>query len=114
MQTQTQVETAFELERSYNVSIDISFNGLLSVVVMAAKYIARELVGNNPDVILVPDHGMYSIFLPMRRYASTGTSVALCPCLSVSLTSRCSIERNERINLVFGAKTSFDQYYTVF
>ena len=95
MQTQTQVETAFELERSYNVSIDISFNGLLSVVVMAAKYIARELVGNNPDVILVPDHGMYSIFLPMRRYASTDTSVALCPCLSVSVCHKSVLYRKE-------------------
>jgi len=85
MQTQTQVETAFELERSYNVSIDISFNGLLSVVVMAAKYIARELVGNNPDVILVPDHGMYSIFYPCdamlaRVLAWPCVRVCLCVC----------------------------------
>jgi len=35
--------------------------------------------------------------LPARRYASTDTS-----CCPVSVTSRCSIERDERISLVFG------------
>ena len=39
-------------------------------------------------------------------------SVCLCPFLSV--TSRCSIKRDERINLVFGTEASFDQSYTGF
>jgi len=42
---------------------------------------------------------------------------ALCPCLSVSVclsvTSRSSINRDERISLLFGMKASFDQSYTV-
>jgi len=36
-------------------------------------------------------------------------AMALCPCLSLSVISRCSIKRNERINLLFGMKASFDQ-----
>jgi len=43
---------------------------------------------------------------------------AMAPCLSVclclSVTSRCSIKRYERINLGFGVEASFDQSYTVF
>jgi len=35
---------------------------------------------------------------------------ALCLCPSVSVTSRCSIERGARIDLVFGMEASFDQY----
>ena len=52
-------------------------------------------------------------FLPARRYASAGRPllvVALCLCLSVclkSVTSRCSIERDERIDLVLGTETFF-------
>jgi len=37
------------------------------------------------------------LFLPMRRYASAGASY--CP-VSISVTSRCSIRRDEWINLV--------------
>ena len=37
--------------------------------------------------------------------------MAMCQCLSV--TSQCSIESGERINLVFGTKASFDQSYAV-
>ena len=53
-------------------------------------------------------------FLPARRYASTGTSYGLCPCLFVclSVTSRCSIETDGRNNLVFGMGDN--QSYTVF
>ena len=46
-----------------------------------------------------------------RRYASAGTSYGP---VSVSVTSRCSIESVERVNLVLGFKASFDQSYTVF
>jgi len=34
-------------------------------------------------------------------------------CLSLSVTSRCSIEVVGRIDLVFGTESSFDQSYTV-
>jgi len=36
-----------------------------------------------------------------------GTSHGLCPCMSVSVTSRCSIETAERTELVFGMWASF-------
>jgi len=55
-----------------------------------------------------------SEFLPARHCASAGTSygpVSVSLCLSV--TSRCSIKRGERTNLVFGMDASFDQSYTV-
>jgi len=55
-------------------------------------------------------------FSPARRYASACTSygpvsVSVGVCLSVclSVTSRCSINRDERINVVFGMWASFDQ-----
>ena len=35
-------------------------------------------------------------------------------CVCVSVTSRCSIKMNERINLVFGMEVFFDKCYTVF
>ena len=35
-------------------------------------------------------------------------------CGPVSVTSWCSVERDERINLVFGMKASFDQSYRMF
>ena len=61
-----------------------------------------------------------SSFFSARRYASAGTSygtvsacvcVCVCVCLSVclSVTSRCSVEVVERIELVFGTEASFDQ-----
>jgi len=52
-----------------------------------------------------------SWFLPVRRYASTSTSYGpLSVCLSVclSVTSRCSIKKDGRIELVFRKKASFD------
>jgi len=51
------------------------------------------------------------IFLPARRYASGGTSYDP---VSVSVTSRCSIETDGWNNLVFGMGASFDQSNTVF
>jgi len=47
-------------------------------------------------------------FLPARRYASAGTSYGPVT-VSVSVTRRCSIERDERINPPFGTEASFDQ-----
>ena len=49
--------------------------------------------------------------LPARRYASAGTSYGP---VSLSVTSRCSIEVVGRIELVFGMEASFDQSYAVF
>jgi len=40
-------------------------------------------------------------------------AMALCPFPSVSVTSRCSIETDERIGPVFGTEASFDLSYTV-
>jgi len=57
------------------------------------------------------------IFYPARdAMLARLLTVALCPCLSVclSVTSRCSIKSDERINLVFGMGASFDQSYTAF
>jgi len=39
--------------------------------------------------------------------------VFLCVRLNVSVRSRCSIQRDGRIDLVFGTEASFDQSYTV-
>ena len=48
----------------------------------------------------------FSNFLPRDAM------LAVCLCLSVSVTSRCSIETNERIGLVFGTGASLDVSYT--
>jgi len=50
--------------------------------------------------------------LPARRYASAGTSYDPVS-VSLSVTSRCSVEVVGRIELVFDMKASFDQSYTV-
>ena len=47
---------------------------------------------------------------PRDAYGARVLAMALCS----SVTSRSSIKRGERINLVFGPDASFDQYYTVF
>jgi len=39
--------------------------------------------------------------------------MGLCLCVRLSVTSRCSIETDERIGLVFGVGASFDLSYTV-
>ena len=52
-------------------------------------------------------------FLPARRYASVGTCYGPVS-VSLSVTSRRSIEVVGRIELVFGTGASFDQSYTVF
>ena len=52
-----------------------------------------------------------------RRYAIARVlAIALClsVCLRLFVWCRCSIEKNERINLVFGMEAFFDQSYTVF
>ena len=51
-----------------------------------------------------------------RRYASVATShdpVSVCLCLCLSVTSRCSIEMAERIELVFRMGASFHPSHTV-
>ena len=40
-------------------------------------------------------------------------AMGLCLCVRLSVTSRCSIETDERIGLVFGVGASFDLSYTV-
>ena len=41
-------------------------------------------------------------------------AMALCSCPSLSVTSRCSMKWDERINLLFGMWASFDNYDTTF
>jgi len=47
--------------------------------------------------------GLWNLFLPARRYASAGTSYGPVP---VSVTSRCSIETAERLELVLAWELS--------
>jgi len=50
------------------------------------------------------------------RDAMLARVLAMALCLSVcrSVTSRCSVKRDERINPVFGMESTLDQSYTVF
>jgi len=48
------------------------------------------------------------VLLPTRCYVSAGTSFG-----PVSVTSRCSVKTDERIELVFGVGASFHLSYTV-
>ena len=41
-------------------------------------------------------------------------AMALCSCPCLSVTSRCSLKWDERINMVFGMRASFDKYYFAF
>ena len=55
--------------------------------------------------------------LPARRCAGAVTSygpVSVSVCVGLSVTSRCSVKMDIRINLVFGVGASFDQSYTAF
>jgi len=56
-------------------------------------------------------------FLPARRYASAGTSQCshgpMSVCLSVCRKLECSLETDERIELVFGMGAYFRPSYTV-
>ena len=65
-------------------------------------------VGDTASITTVRCHN----FITARRYASADTSYGpVSVCLSV--TSRCSVKRDGRINVVFGMEASFDQSYTV-
>ena len=48
------------------------------------------------------------------RDAMLARMLAMALCLSVSVTSRCSVETVERIRLVLGKGNSFHLSYTVF
>jgi len=75
-----------------------------------ASCIARRSM-THKHRLRTPVHTDYT--LPARRCASAGTSygpASVCLCLSV--TSRGSIKKNQRINLVFGMEAFFDQSYT--
>jgi len=50
-------------------------------------------------------------FLPVRRYTSAVTSYVPVSAY-VFVTSRCSVETDGRIKLVFGTEASFDLSYT--
>ena len=56
-------------------------------------------------------HNRFSSFYP--RDAMLARVLATALCLSVSVTSWCSVETVERIELVFGMGASFDLSYTV-
>jgi len=68
---------------------------------------------NRLRFVRVTAMSLVSLFLPARRYASAGTSYGPVS-VYLSVTSRCSIERNERINFVFRMYAFFKQFYTVF
>jgi len=40
-------------------------------------------------------------------------AVALCLSVSLSVTSRCSIDTDGRVDLIFGMDAFFDQFYAV-
>jgi len=52
-------------------------------------------------------------FCPRDAMLARVLAIALCLSVSVSVTSRCSIETDERIGLVFDTGTSFNLSYTV-
>jgi len=52
-------------------------------------------------------------FYPRDAVLAWVLAVALCLSVSMSVTSRCSVKRDERISLVFDVRASFDQSYTV-
>ena len=57
-----------------------------------------------------------TVILPVRRYASAGTSygpASVCLCVCPSVTSRCSVETDERIELGFCTGASIHLSYTV-
>jgi len=59
---------------------------------------------------------VFTTFLPARRYASAGTSygpVSVCVCISLPVTSRCSIETAVRIELVLAWRL-LSAYFTRF
>ena len=47
-----------------------------------------------------------------RVLAMTCVRFRVYACVCLSVTSRCSIKRNKRINLLFGTEASHDQSYT--
>jgi len=51
-------------------------------------------------------------FYPPDAMLARVLAMALYPCLCLSVTSQCSIKRDERINMLFGVEASFDQSYT--
>ena len=86
--------------------------GKLAKIVTRTSTVASIVNLNRATMVAKRVH-----FLPARRYASAGIScvpVSVCLYLSVSVTSRCSIETDGRIDLVFGMMSSFDQSYAVF
>jgi len=58
--------------------------------------------GSKPGLHITSSNNLHQIWLDIRCYASAVLAMALCPCLCPSVISRCSVETDERIELVFG------------
>jgi len=69
------------------------------------------------STVLLTEHARrYMHYAPpsfYRRDTVPARVLAMNVSLCLSVTSRCSIKRGERTNLVFGTEASFDQSYTV-
>jgi len=63
----------------------------------------------NPDIFV----SQFTCFYRVMLYASAVLAMGLCLSLCLSVTSRCSIETGERIELVFGMWAFFQPSYTM-
>ena len=73
------------------------------------------IIGNAVAELTPLRHTQHQAIFTARCYASAVLAMGLCPFMSVSMsvTSLCSIETAERIELVFGVWASFHPSYTV-
>ena len=67
---------------------------------------------SSSDGVVICYVGLLSIFTA-RRYAIAVYATTLCLCVRPFVTSRSSIETDERIEMVFGMGASFDLSYAV-
>ena len=75
--------------------------------------VSNRLSLNQTDLDLLRDF-LNKQYLPALRYAGAGTGYGpVSVCLSVSVTSRSSVETDERIELVYSLGASFRLSYTV-
>jgi len=77
--------------------------------------VSNRLSLNQTDLDLLRDF-LNKQYLLALRYAGAGTSygpVSVCLSVSVSITSRSSVETDERIELVYSLGASFRLSYTV-
>ena len=59
-------------------------------------------------------HKLTCFYYPRDAMLARVLAVAMCLSVCLSVTSRCSVKREEGINLVFGMEASFDHSCTVF